>query len=78
MMTRTLTVTADCTLSGVDTISLDGGQTWIAMETIEDGSAFTARADGEVAAGSLLVRDLAGNHGSARKPMCTTGMGAAV
>ncbi len=62
MPAGTLTVTASDAMSGVDAISLDGGQTWTAMEDAGEGTyVYTGTPEGEVAAGSLLVRDAAGN-----------------
>ena len=62
MQTGTLTVTATDALSGVDAISLDGGETWQAMTVAEDGTfVYSAPLTAQVAAGELMVRDAAGN-----------------
>ena len=62
MQTGTLTVTATDALSGVDAISLDGGETWQAMTAAEDGTfVYSAPLTAQVTAGELMVRDAAGN-----------------
>ena len=62
MQTGTLTVTATDALSGVDAISLDGGETWQAMTAAEDGTfVYSAPLTAQVAAGELMVRDATGN-----------------
>lgn len=61
MQTGTLTATATDALSGVDAISLDGGETWQAMTAAEDGTfVYSAPLTAQVAAGELMVRDAAG------------------
>ncbi len=73
-MTRTLTVTANDAVSGIEGISLDGGQTWAAMEAAEDGSSFySGMLTAEIPAGSLLVRDLAGNTWASEESYGATG-----
>ena len=62
MQTGTLTVTATDAMSGVDAISLDGGETWQAMTAAEDGTfVYSTPLTAQVAAGELMVRDAAGN-----------------
>ncbi len=62
MQTGALTVTATDATSGVDAISLDGGETWQAMTAAEDGTfVYSAPLTAQVAAGELMVRDAAGN-----------------
>ena len=74
MMTRMLTVTANDAVSGVEAISLDGGQTWAAMEAAKDGSSiYSSMLTAEVPAGSLLVRDLAGNTWASEESYGATG-----